>query len=382
MIIINDKRRCSGCKACINACAFDAIKFEYDPEGFYYPYVDESACVECRACESACPYYDSQHGVREENKEYQPRFFAAQLANKAELRTVSSGGVFQALAQTVLNFGGIVYGAEQTEVDIINHVRIVDHEGLARIKRSKYFQSDIKDTFLKAKKDLNDGNVVLFSGTGCQIAGLICFLRDNYEKLVTCEVVCHGVPSIKVWKQYKTEKEEASVRRITGLVFRNKSKGWRNNQYEIIYEDGTREYERSTTQIFHAGYLQGFFNRPSCGNCIFAEIPRVADITLADFWKYNGMMKDNNLGVSLVSVNNEKGERLFALSERYLIIEPTSGEEALDSCRHLNTSPVENEKRGLFLETVFTKGYHVAADWFIEHKQSVLKRIIRRIKNH
>ena len=309
-------------------------------------------------------------------------FYALQLKDKDELQTVSSGGAFQGFARAVIESNGVVYGAEQQEVDHISHVRIIDINDLYRIKRSKYLQSDTGICYSAVKKDLLNNKIVLFSGTGCQIAGLNCFLGQRYENLFTCEVVCHGVPSRRVWNCYRSEKEDQEGKKICDLVFRDKSRGWSNNQYKIVYEDGTAEYELSTKHLFHAGYLQGLFYRPSCGTCPFSSMPRTADITLADFWQYKGALKKGNSGVSLAAVNNMHGMEMLRKAEAYLDVEQVSEESALSSCRHMNAHPIANPQRNAFLQMVFSDGYYAAAEKYIKNERPTIKsRIKHKLKS-
>jgi len=382
MIIITDKRKCSGCKACLNICSSGAIIFQDDNDGVWYPTVNKNKCVQCGLCEKVCPFLSEQHGVPKVNTTYKAKYFAGQLKEKQELPNVSSGGAFQALALSILNKGGVIYGATQENVDNVFHIRVTNFDDLKETRKSKYLQSDIGKCFVSAKKDLLDNKMVLFSGTGCQIAGLNCYLGRRYDNLYTCEVVCHGVPCKRVWMQYRKEKEKREGKRIVNLVFRDKSKGWSNNQYKITYEDGSKEYERSTVQLFHAGYLSGLFYRPSCGTCPFASSPRVADITLADFWKYKGTLNKEDIGVSLIGVNNEHGLKLLELSKPVLAIENTTAELAFNSCRHLNDHPVENKNRSKFLNKVYCDGYYPAAKVFIQsNDKHNFIRILTRFKS-
>ena len=379
MITITDKKKCSGCKACQNACVTKAISFEEDKDGFWYPFVNIEKCTQCGLCERVCPYKRDDYGIPDDNKVYTQIFFAAQVKEHYILKRVSSGGAFQALAKVIIEKGGTVYGAVQENVDHIFHIRITTESELKRTRKSKYFQSDTNNSYSLVKKDLIDGRPVLFSGTGCQIAGLYCYLGKEYANLYTCEVVCHGVPSRKIWECYRNEKEEREGKKIVGLVFRDKSKGWSRNQYKITYDDGTVEYERSTYQLFHAGYLQGFFYRPSCGSCPFANLPRVADVTLGDFWNYKGELNKKDLGVSLVAINNVNGLQLLKEAENYLFIEKTSKEDALESCRHINHHPEENPQKEEFIKKVFSNGYYVAANKYIVISKSKTG-IINRLK--
>ncbi len=384
MLTIIDKRFCTGCGACINACPKKIISLQEDEEGFLYPKVEESKCIDCHLCEKVCPYKKERR--TNYNADY-PQFYAGQLKSKQDLTLVSSGGAFWAFAQYIISSGGVVYGAVQENVDNIYHKRATDFAGIQDLRRSKYFQSNTKYTFCQAKEDLKNGKIVLFSGTGCQIAGLQSYLNKDYNNLYTCEVVCHGVPSNNVWKKYREEKERLENKKIVDLVFRDKSKGWSNNQYKITYEDGSVEYEKSTQQLFHAGYLQGLFYRPSCGICRYASLPRVADITLADYWQYKGRFRtqDNDFGVSLISINTSKGAKLLNDIPDYLDYEVTEKKLALSSCRHLDNHPTENPKRPSFFEDFFKYGYFKSAKKHLskEHNKLFLfaKRVVKKVKN-
>lgn len=391
MIEIADKKNCTGCGACINACPLHIIKFEEDEEGFIYPQIDNDKCINCHLCEKSCPMLKKRASLCPNIDGY-PKFFAGQLIKKEDLLTVSSGGAFWAFSQTIIDKGGVVYGAVQVNVDEIYHFRAKNKKGIERIRRSKYFQSDTRLTMSQVKDDLKNGLVVLYSGTGCQIAGLKAYLGKDFSNLITCDVVCHGVPSRKVWKAYRKEKETSEGKKIVDLVFRDKSAGWSRNQYKISYDNGSVEKEASPIQMFHAGYLKGLFYRPSCGCCRWACLPRVSDITLADYWKYKGKFHQpgKDLGVSLITVNSEKGFAFIEDTSRYLNLEETSSELALVSCKHLNEHPSENPDRGKFFDLFQRKGYSEAYKKYIResevdrlhrHLRGMVGRVIRMLKH-
>lgn len=382
MIEIKDKRDCTGCGACLNACPLRIIKMEEDNDGFIYPKINVEDCIDCHLCEKCCPMLKGESEVGESYVGY-PRFYAGQLRSKKDLLEVSSGGAFWAFSQTIIDSGGIVYGAVQEDVDHIYHVRAENLDGIKKIRRSKYFQSDTVLTFQQVKEDLKNGLTVLYSGTGCQIAGLKGYLNKVYDNLITCDVVCHGVPSRKVWNAYRKEKEEREGKKIIDLVFRDKSAGWSHNQYKITYDDCSVEKESSTQQLFHAGYLSGLFYRPSCGCCRFASLPRVADITLADYWRYEGRFRKPgcDLGVSLITVNNEKGHMLLQQSAKYMDYDVTERNLALSSCKHLDEHPSENPDRANFFSAFHEEGYYVAASKYITNDSNtpLARRIVRKI---
>lgn len=388
MITIIDKRRCCGCGACVNACPYNIISLQEDEEGFIYPKVESDKCVNCHLCEKSCPFLQELDTLVKKDDTY-PLFYAGQLKNKEDLLEVSSGGAFWAFAEAILSQNGIVYGAIQQDVDNIFHFRADNIETAKKIRRSKYFQSDTGLIFRQVKDDLKKERIVLFSGTGCQIAGLITFLGKEYENLYTCDVVCHGVPSRKVWRKYRKEKEEREGKQMKELVFRDKSAGWSNNQYRITYNDGSIEKEASPQQLFHTGYLSGLFSRPSCGHCIFATLPRCSDITLADYWKYEGRFHQHSgdLGVSLITINTPKGHHLLELSSKSLSYESTKAELALNSCKHLMEHPSESSFRTAFFKLLDKRGYFFAIDAFFSYIKRVqlynrIFKISSRIKKH
>lgn len=382
MIEIKDKRACTGCGSCVNACPRHIITMEEDNDGFIYPKVKVEDCIECHLCEKSCPMLKERESVCKSHANY-PVFYAGQLKDEGDLMEVSSGGAFWAFSRIVIDNGGIVYGAVQKDVDGVYHQRAETLEEIKAIRRSKYFQSDTMQTFAQVNADLKDGRNVLYSGTGCQIAGLKAYLGKECDNLITCDVVCHGVPSRKVWNAYRTEKEEREGKIIKNLVFRDKSAGWSHNQYKITYQDGSVEKEASTQQLFHAGYLQGLFYRPSCGVCRFASLPRVADVTLADYWQYQGKFRqsDKDLGVSLITVNSNRGQRLLDGSAKYLDIELTEQEKALASCRHLDEHPSENPDRANFFKLFNEAGYYAAAGKYITSTSNtnLVKIVVRKL---
>lgn len=384
MIEIKDKRRCTGCGLCVSVCPMTAIGMDEDEEGFRYPRIDIVKCIGCNKCEKFCPMTNEERTVPQENMNSQPIFLAGQLKDAEALSEVSSGGAFWALAQAILDQNGIIYGAVQSNVDYIYHVRVADLQEAKKMRRSKYFQSDVGECYRLAQNDLKEGKIVLFSGTACQIAALNSYLNRSYDNLFTCDVVCHGVPSMKVWRAYRREYENKTGKKIVQLVFRDKSSGWSKNQYLITHEDGSIMRQRSTQHLFHAGYLQGLFYRPSCGSCNFSKIPRVSDITLADFWRYTGKFhgKKHDFGVSLISVNNKHGLKLIGAAEKYLSLENTTRELALSSCKHLHENPSENANRKAFFEEFNKNGYFAAAEKYItiDKPKSIFAKVCKKIK--
>jgi len=354
-----DRSACTGCGACADACAHGAVGMREDADGFAFPAIDVGRCVACGACSRVCPALNrppraDAAGVA---------FFAAQLRETSELDRVSSGGAFWALAQRILADGGVVYGSCLESVTRVGHRRAESVDEARALRRSKYLPSDMSGVYRRIRADVRGGRVVLFCGTGCQVAAVRTFVGAEAGGLVTCEVVCHGIPSMRAWRTFLAELEVRENARVAEVVFRDKSRGWRTNQYRIALEDGRELKEPSVCHPFHLGYLLGLFYRRSCGRCAYAGLPRIADLTLADFWKYSGRAFGPTIdrGVSLVLANTPRGRALLEASSAWLAVEPVSSAEALASCRNLSCSPHENPNREGFLATLRKRGYRAAA---------------------
>lgn len=357
MIQILDKRLCTGCGACVIACPTGAIEMKADAEGFEYPFVDIKKCVNCGKCDQVC------HMRKTPKENDKAEYYAGYLKQSELLETVSSGGAAWALTLAVLQSGGIVYGAVQERVDFVRHMRAETIEEAQKFRRSKYLPSALRNCYREAKTDLDQGRTVLFTGTACQIAGLYAYLETDYDNLYTCDVICHGIPSVTVFQKYREEAEKIYKSEIRNIIFRNKSFGWRRNHYKIELADGRSIFASSRTHIFHSGYLQGLFSRRSCGDCRYAAIPRISDITLADFWKYEGELKETNQnrGISLILCNSKKGKKLFEQAAEAMYVEQSTETAAVRSCRHLTKTPKENGKRKKFFDLLNQKGYRYAA---------------------
>ena len=349
-------KSCTGCGACTVLCPKHAVSMVEDGDGFMRPFVDAGKCVNCGLCVARCP---AIHPFTRQ-KWVGVRYYAAQLVDRSLLKEVSSGGAFWALASAVIGHGGVVYGAAQESVDVVRHVRAETLYELEALRRSKYLPSQASHCFKLVRQDLKNGREVLFSGTGCQVAGLMTFLGEAYPKLLTVEVVCHGIPSLSVWRRFRKERERAKGSSITRVVFRDKSRGWKDNSYRIEYSNGKVQVEASRTQAFHAGYLQGLFYRESCASCPFASLPRIADITLADFWKYKGRFLRGGEGVSLIAVNTPTGAAALDATRDHMNWERVPDVAAVASCRHLTHAPKEDPARSLFLKAVACEGYKSA----------------------
>lgn len=314
MLEIKEKHRCSGCSACYNVCPKNCIEMKQDEEGFLYPVIDKNKCVNCGLCEKTCPIINKQSVA---NKT--PKTFAAINKNEEIRMKSSSGGLFSAIAEYVLEQNGVVFGAGFDENFMVCHQYCTTIEDLEKLRTSKYVQSSIGESFKQARGFLNEGKTVLFTGTACQIAGLKAFLRKDYDNLITQDVICHGVPSPLVWQKYLQYRSEQAKLKLAKVCFRDKSSGWRQYSVALHFknEDGQESTykKRFSNEPFMNMFIFNKVLRPSCHKCSFKGVSRESDITLADFWG-SGFKKvaphmDDNKGCSLVIIHSEKGLAMF-----------------------------------------------------------------------
>lgn len=309
MIQVKDKSDCCGCTACASICPKDAITMEPDTLGFKYPKVDLSKCIACGLCEKVCAFndnYDKSLNLRV------PEIYAARHKDIHEIETSRSGAAFIAISNYILENGGIVYGVGYKEHFRVVHKRATTKEERDEFKGSKYVQSDLDGIFRQVKEDLKQGYTVLFSGTPCQTAGLNSYIGKKLrENLVLVDIVCHGVPSPYIWRDYLAYIEKKYKSKVVKVDFRDKSRiGWSGHIESFVLSNGKKIESNIYTYLFY----QHIIFRHSCGKCYFTNVRRPSDITIADFWGWEKINKDfnkDNKGVSLVLVNTNKGRILF-----------------------------------------------------------------------
>lgn len=325
MIKITQKQDCSGCHACFNMCPINCITMIEDNEGFLYPKVDHVKCINCGLCEKVCPIINNKERVN--NTEAY-----ACINNNEDIRNESSsGGIFTLLSESIINNGGVVFGAGfDEELDLV-HSYTDKIESLAKFRGSKYLQSKIGDTYKQAKEFLDKGIVVLFSGTPCQISGLVSYLRKEYDNLICVDIVCHGVPSPKVFKMYRTEIEKKYGVTTRKVAFRSKEHSWRQFSVSFIFNNNTTYNTNMNKNIFMRGFLQDLYLRPSCYDCKSKTLNRLSDLTIADFWGVENIVPeiDDDKGTSLVLVNSDKGEKIFEQLQDKMIFRKVDCEEAI-----------------------------------------------------
>lgn len=307
--LAKEKRYCCGCSACMNSCPQSAISMMLDEEGFAYPKIHEEKCIHCGICLSVCRFYATgQNG-------YKQKYYEVKAKDNEIRRRSRSGGVFFLAAKEILSARGIVYGVSQIGTSV-KYARADNIDGIILMQGSKYVDCQMESIFQSVVKDLTDNKTVLFSGTACKISGLYGFLeKQNIPfkgKLLTMDIVCHGVPSSKLYEDYLEYLEDKYNGKIKQFQFRDKSYGW-NTHVETFIING-----RSRTSDIYAGlFYSNYFLRPSCGVCPFTSYNRIADITIADFVG-NERVKNNlndNKGISMIMINSEWGNKWFSLLE-------------------------------------------------------------------
>jgi len=310
VIELTRKQDCCGCTACMSVCPQHCITMLEDREGFPYPVTDSGICINCDACNKVCPVI-KQRGKGSLSYGSATKAYASAATNEDILLNSSSGGLFTAIATTVINNGGVVYGATWVNGEI-HHIAVETEAELTRLRGSKYVQSALDKSFVEVRDFLNGGREVLFSGTPCQIAGLRAFLRKDYDNLLCIEVACHGIPSPKVLRKYMQELRDEYGDDVQ-LNFRSKPDGWQH--YKVTAFTGEKHYfyEGQKENLFMKGFLHELYSRPICHECPFKAGVSGADITLADFWGVENVLPEfpSYNGVSLVLTHTMKAERLF-----------------------------------------------------------------------
>ncbi len=321
MEILENIKDCCGCFSCYNACTVQAIEMKLESEGFVYPVIDASRCIKCNKCRKVCPIKNIPV------KKSLPVAYGCYAKDENEHITGSSGGFFGVLARNILRNGGKVCGAAYADDMSVRHILISEEADLEKIKGTKYVQSLIGDTYTETEKALKENFTVLFSGTPCQVAGLKSYLAKDYDNLITVDLICHGVPSPEIWKEYLGLM--TSGEKVTKVNFREKSPH-NSEVYSSYYLDnGDVIREPKNDSLYLKGFIQNLYLRESCFNCHFKGYERCSDFTIGDFWsvkEYYPTLADKN-GVSAVLLHTEKAKKIFDSISDALIYEEAKKEE-------------------------------------------------------
>lgn len=352
MVEYLNKEECTGCGACCNICSMRCIEMVADEKGFLYPHIDIQKCNGCGLCETVCPSINRPYMA--DNSE-RPETWAAWSLNEEIRFESTSGGVFSELALYILENNGVVCGARYNDKHMVEHCIITDKESLPLIRQSKYIQSDTKQVYIEVKKYLLQNKEVLFCGTPCECAALINFLDKKYANLLCVDFVCRGANSPKVFTLFLEKLEKEYGAQVQRVWFKNKKLGWRKFSTRIEFETGKLYSKDRYSDAFIRGYIEAnLYMRESCEQCKYKIMPRIADITLGDFWgiKSVDMEADTDKGTSLVMLNSNKGNDYFQKIKNRLFAKKRSFEEACAGNKCIYSSPVFNSKCKEFWENI------------------------------
>jgi len=348
--------KCTGCSACSSACPKQCISMQADMEGFLHPVIDHGKCVECGKCQRICPINNEVY-----DDEKKPETFAVRNKDAEVLAQSSSGGLFSALAHYTLKHNGAVIGACFDENYRVVHRVCTDISKVDELRRSKYVQSEIGTTYRNAKQLLDDGNMVLFCGTPCQVGGLRAYLEKEYEKLFTIDFICHGVPSPMAWERYK-DFMGAKPDKLKKVTMRSKRYGWKKYSMDIEYCDGTIQSNKVNEDLYLRSFIMDLDLRLSCYECQFKQVHRISDITMADFWgsekAYN--IWNDDKGISLAMIHSEKGKELLNQCGEYIDSFSVPFDDAIASNPSMIKSVSKQYLRKPFLRTVKRFGFDKA----------------------
>ena len=349
-----------------------------DDEGFEYPSIKESLCVECGLCEKICPIVNRKNRDLED-KVYK-RLYAIRHKDEEILSRSSSGGAFFAIAKYVIDNNGYVVGAAYSDNMVVQHMIASTLEECVKFQGSKYSQSDVKDIFPQVKSLLKKGRMVLFTGTPCQVDGLKRYLLKPYDTLVTMDVVCHAVPSPMIFREYVDYVNKKLSGRLKGIVMRDKRiYGWSHRySYRYDFHNDRSIYDSPKVENWGRLYFSKLIDRPSCHECKYTNLFRPSDITVADFWDDNNLRPDikSRKGTSLFIVNSDNGTKVFEAIRQDLDVWSITEQEAMQPCLMYPTPA--NHRREEFWKYYHKKGFNAAYRKYFE--DSLWQKTKKKIK--
>ncbi|MCM1508602.1 MAG: Coenzyme F420 hydrogenase/dehydrogenase, beta subunit C-terminal domain [Ruminococcus flavefaciens] len=375
IVLLDNNKKCCACGSCVNICPKNAISMKADSLGFIYPNIDRNKCIECMKCIKSCNF---QHG---ENGNEPLKVYAASARNDKILKSSSSGGAFSVFAKKILSEKGVVFGCAMercNEKFSVHHIMIDSLKDLPKLQGSKYTMSNTEYVFREVLSQLKTGRKVLFSGTPCQIDGLLGYLGNKkYDNLITVDIICHGVPSEKMFQDYISMEERKSKMSVLRFYFRSKQYGWgsyvskeyrkNNNGKKVVL---TRFARRSS---YYWLFLNSVSCRENCYTCKYADKKRVSDITIGDYWGIEKVHPklvnesgtfDMKKGISCILINSEKGDNFLNQCADNMNLEESDFESVALRNGQLNSPTVLHPKRDLIMNLYHKNGYDAVDRWY------------------
>ena len=362
---------CTGCTACYSVCPNNCIKMNGDSFGFPRPVIDKAQCVKCGLCQNACPVVQKRSFTTIDGI----RTYAAYSKDENIRYTSSSGGIFSEIAISVLDQGGVIWGAAYDASFAVRHIAVESRDELHKLQGAKYSQSELGDAFSQIKQQLIRGRQVLFCGSPCQVYGLKGFLTKEYDNLICVDFVCHSIPSPYAWKKYLDyrSKSDSPGEHPSSINMRSKITGWSHYGYSVLIDYEHEKYmARSNQDLYMKLFVGGYISRSSCANCKFKGFERASDLTIGDcwgVWNFAPQMDDDK-GTSLVIVHTEKGKEFFlGISDRINTL-PISKKEALESNKAISNSQKVSADRNKSLKMAVT-GKYTLLEQMLKNKSRV-----------
>lgn len=367
-ILTKNEGACCGCNACVEICPVHCLEMIKSEDGFLYPEANNAKCIECGMCSSVCPM--------EKKSSELPTVFEAYGAYSTDSKTViqsSSGGIFSVLAEYILGQDGMVFGAYLDENHELYHIGIDHVQDLYKLRGSKYIQSNINGIYCKVKEILINGKKVLFTGTPCQIYGLKQYLKKDYENLYTADVICHGVPSQKMFDEYVAFLERKHHAKLVDINFRDKVKNGWSITLRYTMQKGNKKrnyYLISPLSEYFSGFLGGYILRESCYDCKFCTLERPGDITMGDFWGYQKTRPElkHDEGLSLLLINSPKGKELKDVLEKSGVCFNEVSEETVRNSENKNlyTPSLRRSERDNIYKELNEHGFDYIAKKYLQ----------------
>ena len=368
---IVSKNKCTGCTACASICPRNAITMVEKEDGFKYPVINRDKCINCGLCKKTCPVLNT-----DENKSIN-KCFVGYNKDDAEKEKSSSGAIFSLVANYVLNNNGIIIGAAFDKNNKLKHIAVTNAKDLDRLKGSKYLQSDLNNIFSFIKENIKDKKI-LFVGTPCQVAGIKSVIKNN--NLICIDVVCHGVPSPKLFEKYIKELEKENEDELLNYNFRDKSTGW------DAYSNTATFKNKIVTELAKDNkYMKLFLSdvalRESCYNCNFKLGNKYSDITLGDFWGIQKIHPEmyNKKGVSAIILNTELGVDIFNEISKNIEYKECDLNEIIFGNPSLKSSCNHSKNRHQFFTEIDELSINDLCKKYIK-KKSLMKRLLRKLK--